>query len=1258
MQGCLDEETFLDLMSGRLSIDAVSRIQRHADGCSACFELITAAAGAPTLDSGALTLDSGALTLDAGGGGGLLALPPGAPQTFAGYQLVDLLGHGGMGLVYDAVHLASDRRVALKTVRPQAHGALASIRREIQALNRLRHPGVVRVFDHGVDAQRPWYAMDLIEGQTLERRFAVLHRRWPGGARAPMSMQQLAEPLSILRRLCDTLSYVHGQGVVHRDLKPQNVVIQPDGSPILVDFGLALRDGHSGRARAASASLVGGTLPYMPPEQIRGELLDPRADLYALGCVLYEAVTGQPPFDGATLHELMHKQLVEEPVPPSTLMPELDPALERLILRLLRKSPRDRVGFAEDVAAALAPFSGPVAHVALPRARPYVYPPEFTGRAPLLEAFSERLRRTADGLGGCVFLAGESGVGKTRLVAEIAQLARTFGFRVVLGEGMTIGARPTRDAERSTALHPLRPLLQALCEACETSLAATERLVGPNGRVLAAYEPALLELPGQDAYPDPPPLGAQAARERLLGALHETIARLAEDGPLLLVIDDLQWADELSLDVLETAPPELFTQRRILLLGAYRSEETTPRLDRLGAARGAEQLTLDGFDTRAIARMVAGMLALDQAPEPLLDRLLPAAGGNPFFVAEYLRAAVDAGWIRRDVGSSFRLDEAAPLPGSLRELLDLRLAALSVPARGMAEVASVLGREIDGDLLAAIAARAQDESDQALRELVDRALLEELPGDRFRFAHAKLREAVHDSLSPEHGRELHQRAAIAIERLRTPASLVSFHSVLAHHWTRAEVYPSAVAHLELAGEHALARAAHAEAAGLFQRALDLEGILQDRGEPRDRERVARWERRLGEAWYALGDLRRSEEHASRALAGLGHPLPRSRAGWVRELVVQVGRQVQHLALPDRDVERSPEQRARLEESALAAARVAYRRYFAEDGLGLVTASLLAVNLAERATGDGIVSLPYAQLGYLAGVAKLRALAAAYFARARRSAEAAGDFRDLADALTHEALLDACDGRFAHAEDLGRRALDRLAGTHHAHETESVRIILSHVALSAGRYEVALGHGSALLTSARARENRQHEAFGLYAIARAEIRLGRLDDAIAHLAEARAALSAMPDDPLSASICAGLEALALGERGDLDEAERRADAAMAAIGRARPAPISLADGYDGAAEVYLALWRRTQRAGGPVTRSIVDRAAQAGAAMRTFALVFPIGRPRYLLHLGRVLALRGHPRGAARVLGQARRAASALGMPHEAALAERLLGDAA
>jgi hypothetical protein len=798
--------------------------------------------------------------------------------------------------------------------------------------------------------------------------------------------------------------------------------------------------------------------------------------------------------------------------------------------------------------------------------------------------------------------------------------------------------------------------MRAVLDRCTGSRDRAERLLGPRGRVLAAYEPTLLDLPGQDAYPDLPPLAALAARDRLLAALQETIAALAADAPLLLVLDDLQWADELSLDVLERMPAELFGRLPIVLVGAFRSEEATPRLLRLARARGVDGIALGRLDGAAVARMVESMLALDRLPAPLYDRLSATSSGNPFFVAEYLRAAVEQGWIVRDVGASWRLSGEGglpALPGSLQELCDLRLAALSGPARCLAETAAVFGREVEGDLLAAIAGLPETEGMDALEELSARSLFEELSEDRFRFLHDKLREVTYDGLPPERQRELHRRAAIALER-RSDGRKPSLRPVLAHHWAHAGSYAKAIAHLEAAGEEALARAAHAEAASLFHRALELDLLL----EPEERASVARrarWHRRLGEAYHAVGDLTRSEEHSTRALEGFGQPLPLSRAGWAAKLVVELGRQAYHLARPYRE-ELPPARRAHFEEAALAAARVAHKEYFAEEGLPLVASLLFAANLAERAGTEGPLALHYAQLGYLAGVCRLRALAATYFVRAGRSAGAANDPHGLLDALTHEALFQAGDGRLSEAMALGARALDVAAGAPDPLHREGVLLILAHVDLCAGRYEASMAHGEALLASARARANARNEAFGRYAIARALVRRGEHGAALDHLAEAREVLESLPGDALAESICAGITALALARNGDLVGAEHMADDAMAAIRRAPPAALSLADGHDGAAEVYLDLWQRASLTGAPVPPSIVDGAARAGAIMRTSAILFPLCRPRWLLHVGQVRALRGGARSAAWAFARAGALASALGMPYEAEAAERRLAE--
>ncbi|MBV9949986.1 MAG: serine/threonine protein kinase, partial [Myxococcales bacterium] len=231
------------------------------------------------------------------------------------YRLVEKLGQGGMGVVFRARHVDSERPAALKTVQANAPPSLLeALRREIGALTRIRHPGVVRIVDHGVEEGRPWYAMDLLEGESL-RRFGQRiwspyrtpavplgstedvvstesgsgalppssRERKPAGpparpgARPPAGAGELPLVLRLMRRVCATLAYLHGEGFVNCDLKPENVLIVGD-QPVIIDFGLtAHHPGCTGREALEALGAEAGTLPYMSPEQIRGDLLDARS---------------------------------------------------------------------------------------------------------------------------------------------------------------------------------------------------------------------------------------------------------------------------------------------------------------------------------------------------------------------------------------------------------------------------------------------------------------------------------------------------------------------------------------------------------------------------------------------------------------------------------------------------------------------------------------------------------------------------------------------------------------------------------------------------------------------------------------------------------------------------------------------------------------------------------------------------------------------------------------------------------------------
>ncbi|WP_437734754.1 serine/threonine-protein kinase [Sorangium sp. So ce1335] len=871
---------------------------------------------------------------------------PDVPASVGPWRVLEPLGRGGMGVVYRAQHSVTGAHAALKTVSVSDESLVSSIRREIHALRGVEHPGVVRILDEGIQGGIPWYAMELLEGRTLRDHN---QERWRGRASmnseptvsvlsasldaltstataemgpvsiVPRSYQPFAprpfhraaggalrQALTLLRAICRPLAYVHGRGLVHRDLKPDNVFIRDDGAPVLFDFGLAFQfEGHKGRDELQAGGRLMGSPDYMAPEQIRGDLVDARADLYALGCMIYEAVTGAVPFLGDSSSVVLSMHLYAEPLPASELVADVPPELDALIARLLKKRPEDRLGYADDVATALARLGAddappPRDEARAPAARPYLYRPRLAGRGEALRQLGEALERARERRqGSLVFVGGESGVGKTRLAVEAAHQAALIHMTVVAGACVAVSAADGRGgAVKAAPLHPFRPLLLAVADRCnELGPGAYDALLGPRGRVLAPYEPSLAQLRGHERYPEPPELPPDAARYRLRTALADTLAAFAATRPVLLVIDDLQWADENSRGVLERLDADYFAAHPVVLLGTYRTEERTSALSSLLAAPWASRIALGRLDRASVGRMVRDMLALDEPPEAFVRTLFEQSEGNPFFIAEYLRAAIQERMIYRDEGYVWRIRAGAegaaaelsraarasqppaalPLPGSLRELVARRLSGLSPGALALARLASVLGRQIEERLLLGAAGLAEVEAMDALAELADRQVLEATEPGQLRFVHDKLRETVYAGIPEPERRALHRAAARTIEqRHRDAPDLALSYPLLAHHYATAGVVDKTLEYLDKAGAQALATGASGDAVDFYRRALELDGALppEERAPPLRR---ARWERQLGQALYNVGDLFGAERHCAAAL----ELLSRDEAAWLR-----------------------------------------------------------------------------------------------------------------------------------------------------------------------------------------------------------------------------------------------------------------------------------------------------------------------------------------------------------------------------------------
>lgn len=1171
------------------------------------------------------------------------------PEELGPYVISRVLAQGGMSVVYVATHKATGESVALKTVRAHDEVYLSSLRREIHALSRLRHPGIVRIVAEGVSAGVPWYAMELLVGETLadlhaklwsqpitdasssDRTTVSLAQREfadtpiPPTVSARAAAGHLGRVLTVVRRMCSPLAFLHGEGIVHCDLKPHNVFIRPGDLPVLVDFGLAWRAaGVLGREVAEVVTKIAGTPIYMAPEQIRLQTIDPRTDLYALGCVLYELVTSQPPFPGGS--DVLVRHLTREPTKPSQLVEGVPPELDQLIVGLLAKRPRDRVGYAEDVIAALERLGAePEPYTSSARPRPWLYRPELSGREAILQQVLSIVERPRYGSGAFVMLGGESGIGKTYLATEVARRA-AGELKVIASACAPPGALRRGGGE----LEPFQELFGAIADRCiALGAEACERVLGPRGKVLAPYAPHFLRLPGIAEQPDPPDLSGAAAREHLFAALRDTLAELSRDQPLLLLLDDLQWADELGLAFLAGLPEEWLGEHRVSILATYRSEEGSEAIASILAREDVHNVTVGRLEEATVRDVVRDMLAIENPPDAFVRFLARQSEGNPFFVAEYLRMAVAEGVLRRtsidrlaigpdgrDVSSG--VFETLAVPRTIRELIGRRLLSLTPPARRLCEVASVIGRGFDAATLQHAANTSDNEAMESIAELLARQVIEQESGGAFRFVHDKLREVAYDGVDQERRVALHQAVATAIEGSIGDEAA----AVLAHHWSSANVLDKALYWFERAGFRSLERAAYREAAEFFRRALAT-------GLASTPLRRARLEGGLARAAIASGDLDLTETHAQRALTSLGRSLPSSPTGWGLFLGRELLTQVAHLGGMGRRVE-DDDTRDALREAAITAGLMTQRYFYADNAIAMLSTALLSVNLAERASSELRVARSLTLVGFVAGVLGRERLASSYFRRAREGA--VHEPVELAFSHAVEAVHHSGFGRFQHAEHCVDRGDEALRGVHDPFMAELLLTARAHVEFYTGRVLVAEQRFEELLRSARARQSEQHETWALFSIARSRNARGRYDEARPLLISARDALSRRRELQ-SEIICHGLLAEAEARLGLLADARASADATRDRIARARPTGFPALEGYRGALAAYLALGDR--------------RAAdEVVAALRKFARVFPMARATLLIAEGELHVKSGAKWRARRAFERAGVHARAMAMPRE------------
>ena len=752
-------------------------------------------------------------------------------RTIAGLDVFELIGLGGVAEVYRAFDARAEREVALKVLSQRAEpDMIRRFMREGRVLLGLRHPHIVEVYDVGEAQMLRYIVMELMAAGSLKECLQRGTLDW-------------REATRIALEIARALEHAHTHGVIHRDVKPGNVMFAADGRAKLTDFGLA---GVADASAMTRTGTVLGTVFYLSPEQAVGRPVDGRTDLYALGAMLYEMLVGQPPFTGPSAVSIIYKHLNEEPRPLRQLDPSLPQALEHLVSRLLSKSADGRPETAGKVAEALEDLlrsDGQAAH----RAVDLVAPAEpdddivpYAGRSEERAALEAALERALAGEGRTLMLSGEAGMGKTRLMDEIAAIGQARNVLILRGECLYDNA-PDPYAPWVAVIRTLERALASVGgerdedEFFRQHLDLVRNVLGLEGAREHAAQMSWFE---QSSLRD--------AQAQLFESITQLVLLNARRRPLTVMLDDLQWASETTLQLFHYLSRAI-GGARVLLLGAYRLEDILADregrahplrevLRRMSRERLYEEIPLAPLGDEEIEFLVSAVLDTDTTAVGLVETLGRESEGNPFYLLETLRLIRDKGDMS-DHREAYEAppDGGVPIPDSVLDVVMRRIERVGMDDRDLLDWAAVMGQRFDPAVLAPVVGQSRLVVLRRLRDIQRRhGLVRDVgddDGDRrnddhhhrygmYRFEHFKIWQALYEEFPAALRREYHGVIAHAYEDL-CGGDVEPFIYELARHYSRSAERTRGYRYLEMAADRAESAYALAEAISYLDQMLSM-----------------------------------------------------------------------------------------------------------------------------------------------------------------------------------------------------------------------------------------------------------------------------------------------------------------------------------------------------------------------------------------------------------------------------------------------------